>query len=273
MLRKTILCALISLSASVLCAAPSLVATTSVEPVAFVMRSLAADHWQVTAMSPKGADPHEFALRPAEASDFHASKIYLAVGMEADIQMIPRAPKTMDVVRVLPELAESDPHLWLDPEGLAAIAMASRDAFTRADPEHAADYSAAFEAFSARLAASSLRAGEILRPFAGRAFVVHHAAFARFAQTFGLRQVALEENEKEPSAARIAEIAAQIRDEKIAVIYAQPGHNPAPVEAIAHATGAAVRELDALPSDPVEALEVRAKILAEGFAANNADVR
>ena len=248
-----------------------LVATTSVAPVAEVMSELSAGHWQVYAMTPKNRDPHEFTLRPEEASHFFASKLYVAVGMEADVQLIPRASKEMDVVRVLPELAATDPHLWLDAEGLAALAKAVTQAYGKADPAHLSDYAAANSLFLARLDNADGRAKEILAPFAGRAFVVHHGAFARYAAANGLRQVALEENEKEPSASRIAEVAALVAKEKICILYAQPGHNPAPLQSIAASTGATLRELDALPRDPVEALADRARELAAGFEAKGAD--
>jgi len=251
-------------------ATPELAAATSVEPVAAVMREAGAGFWRVRAMTPAGQDPHLFTLRPEEAAAFHAAKIYLAVGMEADPVLIARAPEGMAVVRVLPELEAEDPHLWLDPEGLAAIARASRDAFAKADPAHAADYAAACARLEERLAANVEKARGLLAPYAGRSFVVHHGAFTRYAAAFGLTQVALEVEEKEPSAAHLAEVAELIRREKIAFLYAQPSHNPAPLEIVAKATGAAMLSLDPLPADPAQALVERSEILARGFAREDA---
>jgi zinc transport system substrate-binding protein len=251
-------------------ATPVYSAATSVESVAAVMREVGAGFWQVRAMTPAGQDPHLFTLRPEEAAAFHAAKIYLAVGMEADPVLIARAPKGMAVARVLPELEAEDPHLWLDPEGLAAIACASRDAFAGADPDHSAEYVAACATFLERLAANVEKARGLLAPYAGRSFVVHHGAFTRFAAAFALKQEALEVEEKEPSAAHLAEVTELIRREKIAFLYAQNAHNPAPLEIVAKATGAQIRSLDPLPADPVAAVAERSVILARGFAEEDA---
>ncbi len=251
-------------------ASPEFSAVTSVEPVASLMREAGAGLWQVRAMTPAGQDPHLFTLRPEEAAAFHAARIYLAVGMEADPILIDRAPKGMEIVRVLPELEEEDPHLWLDPEGLAAIARASRDAFAGADPAHSAGYAAACAALESRLAANVEKAKGLLAPYAGRSFVVHHGAFTRFASAFGISQVALEEEEKEPSAEHLAEVTELVKKEKIAFLYAQPVHNPAPLEIVAKAAGAQIRSIDPLPADPVAAIAERAETLARGFAEENA---
>jgi zinc transport system substrate-binding protein len=251
-------------------APPGYSAATSVESVAAVMREVGAGFWQVRAMTPAGQDPHLFTLRPEEAAAFHAAKIYLAVGMEADPVLIARAPKGMTIVRVLPDLEAEDPHLWLDPEGLAAIACASRDAFAGADPAHSAEYAAACASFLDRLAGAAEKARGLLAPYAGRSFVVHHGAFTRYAAAFALHQVALEVEEKEPSAAHLAEVTELVKREKIACLYAQNAHNPAPVEIVAKATGAQIRSLDSLPAEPVAAIADRAEILSRGFAAEDA---
>jgi ABC-type Zn uptake system ZnuABC Zn-binding protein ZnuA len=165
---------------------------------------------------------------------------------------------------------EEDPHVWLYPDGIAGIARAARDAYTKLDPDHAALYAESCMKIEAELRETEERVREILAPWKGRRFYVQHDAFAHYASYFGLEQVALEEHDKDPGAARIAELVRMARADGVKVLYAQQGHNPAPLRVMAGPLGAFVVSLDPLYPDPVHGLLVHARKLADGFAQERA---
>jgi ABC-type Zn uptake system ZnuABC Zn-binding protein ZnuA len=249
------------------------VAYTSVAPVASILEKVGAGYWTAAPLVGVGKNPHTFSPTPREAAAFSSASIYLAVKIEIDEAVKSRAPKSMKYVEVAVPASsdgedEDDPHLWLDPDGMILIARASRDAFSSCDPAHAADYATACAGFEKSVNEAAETAHKILAPYQNGKFYVQHDAFTRFAKKFNLVQISVEEHEKEPTAQRLAEVSRLMREGGSKVIYAQPGHNPAPLEAIAAPIGAKIQILDAVPADPVTDLVTRAKILANGFAAN-----
>jgi zinc transport system substrate-binding protein len=239
------------------------VAYTSVKPVAFVMERIGAGHWTVRSLVEEGKNPHTFALTPRAAEELSASRVYLAVGIEMDAAVKSRAQASMKYVEA--HVDADDPHLWLDPDGLVLIARTARDAFFEADPEHRSDYAVACSQFESEVSDAVGAARTLLEPFKGCRFYVQHDAFTRYAAAFGLVQVSVEENEKEPTAARLVEVTRMMQADGTKIVYAQPGHNPRPLQVLAESVSARIDVLDPMLSDPVDGLVARAQILADGF--------
>lgn len=271
-------------------------AFTAIPPVADIMQRVGAGHWQVSSLVRDGKDPHTFSFTPRIAAELSAADVYISCGMGPDNVAVSRLSNG----QILRELLDSengggshdghsndeadnghehaeghgegmDPHLWLDAEGIMHIARVAREAFSEAAPEYSADYDAAFEKLEADIKIADVQVREILAPWKGRRFYVQHDAFTRFAEHYGLEQVSVEEHDKGVSAARIAELTRMAREDGVRVLYAQPGHNPAPLETIADAIGANVAYLEPLQDDAVQMMLVNARKLAEGFAMESAE--
>ena len=80
---------------------------------------------------------------------------------------------------------------------------------------------------------------EIKRIFAGKGegtvFMVFHPAWGYFAQAYGLEQVAVEMEGKEPGPVDLRELIRHAREEGIKVIFVQPEFSTKSAEAIAKA--------------------------------------
>jgi zinc transport system substrate-binding protein len=271
-----------ALAATVAEAGRALVAYTSVGPVANVMTRVGAGRWQVRSIVEEGKDPHAFAMTPKTAAELASANVYVAVGMEMDPAVRMRAPDSLHIVEVPEppvtttegkpspvdaEADDHDPHLWLDPDGLLSIARASYAAFVAADPDHGTDYTAALKKFENEMGMADARAAKLLSNYRNRRFYVQHDAFTRFAKHYRLAQVAVEEHEKEPTGSRLAEVARLMQKDGARTLFAQPGHNPRPLEVIAKPVGAKIGTLDPLLPDPVEGLVIDAQKLADNFKA------
>ena len=85
-----------------------------------------------------------------------------------------------------------------------------------------------------------------LAPAAGRSFWVYHPSWAYFAEAFGLRQQAVEQEGREPSGRQLARLIEEARAARARVLFADPQFNPGPVRALARQPGARVVTLDPL---------------------------
>jgi zinc/manganese transport system substrate-binding protein len=172
-----------------------------------------------------------------------------------------------------------DPHAWQNlANGIVYVGNIAH-ALAAADPDHAADYKAAGEAYAATLKSLDARVRTEIAaiPEARRKVVTSHDAFGYFGAAYGIDFIAPQgvSTEAEASAGDVAAIIEQIRAEQIPAVFVENITDPRLVEQIARETGAVVGgELysDALsgPDGPaptyVEMFEFNAAALTKALA-------
>ncbi|HEX2223306.1 MAG TPA: zinc ABC transporter substrate-binding protein, partial [Thermoanaerobaculia bacterium] len=141
----------------------------------------------------------------------------------------------------------SDPHVWVAPATVAVAAANIAEGLAAADPGRAAEYRANLRRFlndirdldreiRARLGDSALGRG--------RAFLVYHPTWGYFADQYGLTQIAIEAEGREPSASRLIALIERARAEGVRVIFVQEGFPRKSAQVIAEAVGGRVVTAD-----------------------------
>jgi zinc transport system substrate-binding protein len=204
---------------------------------------------------PPGASEHDYALRPSEAALLQDADLVVWVGPTltpwlagpiaalaptAALVTLEDAPGIATLpIRAggpfephadadEPAPGAPDGHLWLDPENAAAAATAIAAALSKADPEHAAAYTANATAFAAELAALTRDLDAELAPFRGEPFIVFHDAYQYFEHRFAIPaagSVALHDAVS-PGTARVAAIRDRVRDEAVVCAFTEPQFQP-----------------------------------------------
>lgn len=105
----------------------------------------------------------------------------------------------------------------------------------------------------------------MLEPHRGKRVYVFHPAWGYFCDAYGLEQVAIEIEGKEPSESELTEIIARAKSDGVRAIHVQPQIKGKSVEALASALKLDVRTLDPLARDVLANLESVAETIARGF--------
>ena len=105
--------------------------------------------------------------------------------------------------------------------------------------------------------------GRLLAPLRDRRFLVYHPAWGEFAATYGLEQVAIERDGKEPGARSLAGLATLAGEARIRVIFVQPQSSPRSAQVLAREIGARVVTVDPLARDYAATLRTLARALVE----------
>src|SRR6185503_7280939 len=97
-------------------------------------------------------------------------------------------------------------------------------ALAEVDPVHAAEYRANLAQVLTGIDRldREIRA-RLARPGAGRAFLVYHPSWGYFARQYGLEQIAIEAEGKEPGAARMIQLIDRARRERVRVVFIEGG--------------------------------------------------
>ena len=115
-----------------------------------------------------------------------------------------------------------DPHIWLSPPLVKVQASAILAALQEADPVHKAVYEENFNDFIARVDQLD---SDLKKTFTGKKglqFMVFHPAWGYFADAYGLEQVPIEIEGKDPKPAQLRELIEHARESGIKVIFVQP---------------------------------------------------
>ena len=155
-----------------------------------------------------------------------------------------------------------DPHIWLSPRLLKVQAQTVANTLAEIDPSSKPYYLRNLASVHSQLDELDRSLRTTLAPLRGRAFLVFHPAWAYFAEEYGLREIAIESEGKEPSDRELTELLRLARREGIRVIFVQQTATRA-ARAMALAIGARTEILDDLAEDVPAALERTARLLVE----------
>jgi zinc transport system substrate-binding protein len=245
-------------------------------PIQFLAERVGGDAVHVTDLTPAGTEPHDLALDgKATAALADANVVfYLGAGFQPDVQKaageLASPVRRTDLltapgVSLLPAPAVlgeealaggKDPHVWLDPHRMKAIAATVADAYVQADPGHAGGYRANLDALNRDLDTLDATLRADLTGCAQTAIVTSHAAFGYLAQRYGLRQIPIAglSPDAEPDAKTLAQITDTARTAGVHTVFFEEALPPKLADTVAAAIGARVDLLAALEFDPSTAL-------------------
>lgn len=161
---------------------------------------------------------------------------------------------------------EPDPHVWLSPPLVMAMARTAVLALMEADPEDTAGYEARYKSFLSDVAALDL---EIHKTFQDakppRAFYVFHPSWGYFADAYGLEQVAVESEGKEAKPAHLKDIITSARRTGVKILFVQPQFSTRSAEMVAKEIGARLEVIDPLAEKWMENLMQVSRRLREAM--------
>lgn len=274
--------------------APSLVWATplhvfaSVIPIQVFVEKVGGEHVDVRAMVRPGFNPQTYDPTPQQIAALANAELYVRTGVpfeQAWMQRIRSANPHMQVIDLRDGIAlremeghdhdghghgddqgpedqahhdaraqEQDPHLWVSPPKVAQMVGVIRDTLTELAPEHAAAFARNHDAFVAELHALERELHRLLDPLPNRKFMVFHPAWGYFADSYGLTQVPIEREGKEPGARALAALIDQAKADEVKVIFVQPQFDKRQARQVARAIGGTVIAVDPLAADYLDNL-------------------
>lgn len=142
-----------------------------------------------------------------------------------------------------------DPHVWVSPLAMRAMASTVVDVLSKLRPDFASDFRRNYAKTVATINAVDADVARDLASVPQRVFMVFHPAWGYFADAYGLRQMAIETGGKEPSPQDMHRIVDEAREHDIKVIFVQAQFSQRAAKAIAEDVGGEVKPLDPLAYD------------------------
>ncbi len=246
---------------------------TTVPPLQWVAQQLAGPDVRVHSLLPPAASPATHAPTLEDRRALSQAALLVRVGHPAFpferawLERLLAERGDLRVVSATPEdAAFDDPHVWTDPMLVRGLVDRLQTALSEIWPAEQAAIAARADALRSEIGALDAEIRDRLAPVKGRPFFVFHSAWGHFARAYGLEQVALEHDHKEPGPRELARVLERARAARARVVFRQPQFDPASAEVLASEIGARVEPLDPLAYDWPANLRHVAQRLAEALA-------
>ncbi len=252
-------------------AAAAIRISVSILPQAFFVERLAGEHATAHVMIPKGASPETYEPTPQQLVALADSRIYVKVGApglpfeEKYLRTVLERNRKLTVVNMSEGLKfrQDDPHVWTSPAVVRIATQNIAKALIAHDPVNAETYRRNLLAFIGEIDTLDREIRQALSTKKGYAFMAFHPAWGYFADEYGLRQLAIEEEGKPVSAAHIRNMVDLARAKGIRSILVQKGFDTKSARAVAREIGGEVLETDPLERDWLSGLRSFTKILTQ----------
>ncbi len=143
-----------------------------------------------------------------------------------------------------------DPHIWTSPRALQRMAANAYEAIHALWPD-SVKYTENHARLQEQLAALDARTAGKIAASGVRYFIIYHPALTYYARDYGLQQVAIEDDGKEPSARALARLIEQARRDSVRTIFYQSQFPASAVEVIARDIEAQSVAIDPLKEDVI----------------------
>jgi len=281
MRRKIISFGLVILGLGVLAdkagAADKLPVFVSILPQAYFVERIGGERVAVQVMVQPGASPATYEPKPRQMAALAGTKLYFAIGVPFEKTWLPRIMGAHAALKIVhtdqgiekmtmqahhheEEEAEGekhedhdhitpDPHVWVSPPDVLIQAQNITTALQQADPEHRDFYETNRRAFASDIQALDTEIRSILADKRDQRFMVFHPSWGYFARAYGLQQIAIEIEGKDPKPAQLQELIKVAREQQIRVVFVQPQFSTKSAGLIAEAIGGKIAFADPLARD------------------------
>lgn len=243
----------------------------SILPQRYFVQQIAGDRVRVNVLVMPGADPHVYEPRPRQMDELSRACAYFSVGAPFENAWLPRIAETnknMLFVKTEEGLQTQamDPHIWLSPKLVKIQAQRICQGLQHIDAPDSVFFRKNLEKFLTRIDSLDTELAGILRAGPGRNnFLVFHPSWGYFAKDFGLNQICIEIEGREPAPRDLKDIIRLARDKNIKVIFIAPQFSRKSAEMIAGEIGGKTVVADALAENWDENLLTVARAFREAL--------
>jgi len=245
--------------------------TVSISPFKYFVEEIAGDDFKINVMVPSGADPHIYEPVPDQISQLRKSVAFISNGyLGFEMTWLGRFYETNNTMKRLSlgdkidlliagmhhegeHVEGADPHYWVSPKCALIMASSVKELLVGLNPTHKEKYETNYHALILKIKEVDNRASELFSVSATKSFMIYHPNLAYIARDYGLEEIAVEYEGKEPPPSRIKELIDRARKDNLKIVFVQKEYDTKNAKAIAGEIGAEIRIIDPLSENWLKA--------------------
>lgn len=240
---------------------------TSILPLKSLVGKITGDDYRIETLMPSGSSPETYEPTPKQLLSLSDADLVFTVGLiDFERKLVEKVMEQADykVVNLSDDIAllsgsggssidehhhhGIDPHIWTSPKQLKIMAANAYRAISLLHPDNK-KYEANYLKLLDELDELDVKIANILDSACIKSFFIYHPAMTYYANDYGIEQVSIEQEGKEPSADQLKSLIDLARKENIVTILYQREFSRSMVETVAKDIGATLVEIDPLAED------------------------
>ena len=244
------------------------VITVSIAPYKYFIDQIAGNDFEVNVMVAPGSNPHIYEPYPVQVAKLRKSVAYISNGylgfettwLDRFYEMNEKMVRLSLADKIEPiasshhhsdneDVEGADPHYWVSPKAALIIAESVEKLLVSLNPDRKNFYSANLSVLNDKINRTDSLATELFSKLKNKAFMIYHPNLAYLARDYGLREIPVEFEGKEPPPSRMKELIDLAKKENINTIFVQKEYDAKNARAIASEINAQVEIIDPLAED------------------------
>jgi zinc transport system substrate-binding protein len=238
--------------------------TVSIAPFKYFVEEIAGNDFTVNIMVPAGADPHTYEPFPEQINKLRKSVAYISNGyLGFEMNWLDRFYETNMIMKKLSlgdkidpltsahqheggHIERADPHYWVSPKCALIIASSVKGLLCELNPSQKMKYETNYQILISKIKKVDNEAREFFSNGSNKSFIIYHPNLAYIARDYGLEEIPVEFEGKEPTPSRMRELIDRARKNKLKTIFVQIEYDTKNAKAIAGEIGAHIVLIDPL---------------------------
>lgn len=251
--------------------------SVSILPQKYLVERIAGDYVHVNVMIPPGMNPASCDLSTTQLKQLYDSELCFTIGyLPFELTHLYPVLERQKDIRVINHSAHldllegscghahheehhhaagRDPHTWLSPRYARIMADTILQVLSEKYPEQQEVFRQNYENLTTDIDRIARQAEQTLSSKKNLSFLIYHPALTYFAHDYGLEQISIEDEGKEPNPIHIKQIIDTAREKDIRIIFIQSQFDAGNAEAIAREIGGKVIPIDPLAADWVKEMD------------------
>jgi zinc transport system substrate-binding protein len=243
--------------------------SVSIAPLKYFIDRLTDNQLDVNIMVPTGASHGTYSPTASQMQKLSDSRVYFRIGFlgyeQAFIHRLKELCPTMREINLSDhvELIRGetiqhgdhvheggvDPHIWLSPAVMLKLLPLMRDNLVELYPEMQDVILANYPTVVADMEIMHQEMLELTETLTHKQFIIFHPALTYLARDYGMQQISIEHEGKEPSPGRLSRLIRDAKAEKVPLVFIQEEYDVRNAQLVAQETGAKVVSLNHMAYD------------------------
>ena len=244
--------------------------SVSILPQKYLTEQIAGDYLTVNVMIPPGMNPATCDLSTEQLKKLYDSDLCFTIGYlpfeqihlfpvlenRPDIQIVNHSANLQLIHGSCGHTHAAgdehdgvDPHIWLSPAHARTMATTVYEVLSEKYPEQKLQFEQNYQALLQKIDSIADRAKQVLDHKKDKIFLIYHSALTYFAADYGMEQISIEDEGKEPNPSHLKAVIDTCRAKGIKIVFIQNQFDVANAKAIAKEIDGEVITIDPLRPD------------------------
>ena len=244
--------------------------SVSILPQKYLTEQIAGDYLTVNVMIPPGMNPATCDLSTEQLKKLYDSDLCFTIGYlpfeqihlfpvlenRPDIQIVNHSANLQLIHGSCGHTHAAgdehdgvDPHIWLSPAHARTMATTVYEVLSEKYPEQKLQFEQNYQALLQKIDSIADRAKQVLDHKKDKIFLIYHPALTYFAADYGMEQISIEDEGKEPNPSHLKAVIDTCRVKGIKIVFIQNQFDVANAKAVAKEIDGEVITIDPLSPD------------------------